>query len=422
MVITYIHVSKLLVSVYMYVSSVSCSIFEMCFQVLSCIHERAHIYANLFVIDCLWNFPGKSFCAGYEQALSSKDSMPMPMFTDGSDGEFQRNTLAGWFMIMDLSKPVIAQVHGACLSAGSELASACDLVYVTPSASIGYPEVRNYGLPDMQMYPWLTGMRNALAIMLLAETMDGATAVQRGWATAVYPEEEIEAKVLARAQRVAKIPADLLAYNKRSVHRAFEAQGMRTNLRHGTDLEALMWHSSSAQILRRAETLYLRKSPTNRLDASTAPKSKPLPVRPPARQAAPAKAPKARSPPAPATKQTASKIASKAGPPRPQAKAEIKRPPPLPPASQQTTPLLRPAPVGQAASPLKSVDSSRLPSTPPVSNLPVSPAVVAKANAIAPTPASNATTSDGTGEGIFIHINKPIAIHIHQSEEPQSKL
>jgi len=76
------------------------------------------------------------------------------------EGKFQRHVLAGWFMMMDLAKPVIAQVHGHCLAGGSELAAACDLVYCADTAKIGYPAVRSMGLPDMQIFPWLMGMRN----------------------------------------------------------------------------------------------------------------------------------------------------------------------------------------------------------------------------------------------------------------------
>ena len=54
-----------------------------------------------------------------------------------------RHVLQGWFELMDLSKPLIAQVHGWCLAGGTELASACDLVYVAEDAQIGYPPVRS---------------------------------------------------------------------------------------------------------------------------------------------------------------------------------------------------------------------------------------------------------------------------------------
>jgi len=49
----------------------------------------------------------------------------------------------GFFKLWDLGKPVIAQVHGYCLAGGTELATACDLVYVADDAKIGYPVVRS---------------------------------------------------------------------------------------------------------------------------------------------------------------------------------------------------------------------------------------------------------------------------------------
>jgi enoyl-CoA hydratase len=174
--------------------------------------------------------------------------VPFPIFESEGDGMFQRHVLNGWFMIMDLAKPVIAQVHGYCLAGGSELAAACDLVYCAETAKVGYPPVRSMGLPDTQIFPWLCGMRKAMAIMLTGDNMSGIEAAQWGWATGVFPDDELENGVLEIAQRVAKIPSDLLSYNKRSVHRAAEARGMRVNLRTGTDLQALSFHTPSSRL------------------------------------------------------------------------------------------------------------------------------------------------------------------------------
>ena len=49
------------------------------------------------------------------------------------------------------------------------------------------------------------------------------------------------------AQRIAKIPPDLLALNKRVVHRAMEAMGMRAAIRAGTDMQALGFHQRSSR-------------------------------------------------------------------------------------------------------------------------------------------------------------------------------
>lgn len=188
---------------------------------------------------------GTSFCSGYD--LSMNRSVPLPFFEADGDGKFQRHVLQGWFGMMDLAKPVIAQVHGYCLAGGSELAAACDLVYVSENAKVGYPPVRSMGLPDTQIFPWVMGMRSSMKIMLTGDSMDGREAAETGWANQCFPDAELEDRVLDIAQRVAKIPSDLLAFNKRSVHRAMESMGMRSCLRSGTDLQALSFHAPSSR-------------------------------------------------------------------------------------------------------------------------------------------------------------------------------
>ena len=49
--------------------------------------------------------------------------------------------------MMDMATPIIAQVHGYCLAGGTELATACDLVYVAEDAQVGYPPVRLMSSP-----------------------------------------------------------------------------------------------------------------------------------------------------------------------------------------------------------------------------------------------------------------------------------
>lgn len=79
--------------------------------------------------------------------------------------------------------------------------------------------------------------------------MTGIDAAKRRFATEAVPAAELEERTMNLALRVAKIPSDLLAFNKKSVHRAFEAMGMRTNIRNGVDLEALMFKAPGAKML-----------------------------------------------------------------------------------------------------------------------------------------------------------------------------
>ena len=188
---------------------------------------------------------GKCFSAGYD--LGANLSKGQPYHTADGDGQWARHVVEGWFRMWDLRKPIIAQVHGYCLAGGSELATACDLVYVAEDAAIGYPPVRLMSPPDMQLYPWLCGMRQAMELMLTGDSMSGIQAAENGFANRAYPAAELESEVLKIALRVAKIPLEIQQLNKRGVHRAMESMGMRQALRAGTELMALGFHTNATR-------------------------------------------------------------------------------------------------------------------------------------------------------------------------------
>ena len=187
---------------------------------------------------------GPCFSAGYDLAQDRSESPPWPI--SRADGAWARHVLQGWFEMMDMSTPLIAQVHGWCLAGGTELATACDLVYVAEDAQVGYPPVRLMSSPDMAWQPWLLGMRRAMEAMLTGDAMSGTEAVAAGFANRAFPAAELEARVLEMAQRVAKVPGDLQAVNKRVVHRAMEVMGMRDGMKATAELNALGFHQPSS--------------------------------------------------------------------------------------------------------------------------------------------------------------------------------
>nr|MBC8273237.1 enoyl-CoA hydratase/isomerase family protein [Gammaproteobacteria bacterium] len=122
---------------------------------------------------------GPSFCAGYD-------------ITPVKKGERQRNMPPGGYInpkrdrlwqsydleharvymtLFDLQKPVIAQIQGACLAGGSELAGFCDLRVVADDAKIGWPVGRNWSPGNLQYIPWLVGMTKAKYYMFTSEPM-----------------------------------------------------------------------------------------------------------------------------------------------------------------------------------------------------------------------------------------------------------
>ena len=188
---------------------------------------------------------GICFSAGYDLAQSPDEPLPWPI--THADGGWARHVVQGWFEMMDLATPIIAQVHGFCLAGGTELATACDLVYVAHDAQVGYPPVRSMSTPDMAWHVWLMGMRRAMEAMLTGDSMSGDEAVDAGFANRAFDAAELDERVLDIAQRVAKVPPDLQALNKRVVHRAMEAMGMRDGMRATADINAIGFHQRSSR-------------------------------------------------------------------------------------------------------------------------------------------------------------------------------
>ncbi|MEZ5269557.1 MAG: enoyl-CoA hydratase-related protein [Microthrixaceae bacterium] len=168
---------------------------------------------------------GTCFSAGYDLG-GANEGVDMPHFTAEGEGQWPRHVTETWMSIWDLAKPVIAQVHGYCLAGGSELATGCDLVYVAHDAKMGYPAVR-FGVPDMHFHAWMLGMRAAMEMMVTGDSISGDEAVRLGWANRAFDEADLDDEVLAVAERVALIPTDIVSLNKRTVHRAMDAMGMR---------------------------------------------------------------------------------------------------------------------------------------------------------------------------------------------------
>lgn len=192
---------------------------------------------------------GPCFSSGYD--LGSGSLMDgSPFYSAPGDGQWARQANDTWFSVWDLAKPVIAQIHGYAIAGATELASACDLVYVADDARISYPVVRVASPPDWQYHTVLLGLRRAMELMLTGDPIDGVEAARIGFANRSFPPDGLEEEVLKIAVRVAGVPSDLTQINKRSVHRAFDVWGARAAIRAGTELQALAAHTESAAAFR----------------------------------------------------------------------------------------------------------------------------------------------------------------------------
>ena len=119
----------------------------------------------------------------------------------------------------------IAEIGGAAMGGGMELALACDLRVVADAAKIGLPEARLGLLPaggGTQRMTRICGDGVARRLILGAEVVGGAEAVTLGLAHWVAPAADLEATTRAIAQRIADLPRGALAECKHCIAAALD--------------------------------------------------------------------------------------------------------------------------------------------------------------------------------------------------------
>lgn len=200
---------------------------------------------------------GRAFSSGYDLAptrspepspfVNPDSRLPDTNTTHPAHYDWSRHVLLSNWIIWELAKPVVAQIHGYCLAGGTELATFCDFRIVAEDAQIGYPPVRAMGTMDIMWAPWHLPMTKAREFAYVGDSFSGKEMAEMGWATYAVPTEELAEFTERFARRMAHIDNDLLMYSKRSVNRQYEAMGIRQGLMSGTDVEAMSKHRPAAQ-------------------------------------------------------------------------------------------------------------------------------------------------------------------------------
>jgi enoyl-CoA hydratase len=131
----------------------------------------------------------------------------------------------------ELPKPVIAQVHGACIAGGLMLAWVCDLIVASDDAFFADPVVR-MGIPGVEYFahPWVMGPRQAKEFLFLGERVDAQRALQLGMVNRVVPRERLADEVTEMALKIAKMPRLGLALTKKAVNQAEDAMGLQVGM------------------------------------------------------------------------------------------------------------------------------------------------------------------------------------------------
>ncbi len=174
---------------------------------------------------------GRAFCAGADL----KDHVP----GGTSLGEVLRDRYNRIVLrLRSMEKPVIAALNGVAAGAGCNLALAADLRIASDRASFIEVFARVGLIPDSGgtwLLPRLVGVGRALEMMLLAEPVDAATAERIGLVNRVVPHDELRARAMEWAVRLAQGPTRAYGLTKRAVD-----HNLAVDLRAALEYEAFL--------------------------------------------------------------------------------------------------------------------------------------------------------------------------------------
>jgi enoyl-CoA hydratase len=157
-------------------------------------------------------------------------------------------------------KPVIAMINGFCLGGGCELSMSCDMRIASEKARFGQPEV-NLGLipggGGTQRLPRLVGMGNAMRMILSGDMIPAAEAKEIGLVDLVFPPEELRAKTLELAAKIAAKSPLTLKVAKEAM-RASEKLAIEDGISYERDLFCLCF---STQDKEEGVAAFLEKRP-----------------------------------------------------------------------------------------------------------------------------------------------------------------
>ncbi len=174
---------------------------------------------------------GDNFCRGWDAAVLAGED-PHGLSAQGDP----------FASLAELPRPVVCAIQGEALSAGLELALACDVRVAAEDARLGLPETK-FGLLPMgggtQRLARLVGRGKALEMILTGEPVDAQEALRIGLVSAVASRDKLAAEADAIAGRIAERGPIAVRYAKEAVRRGLEMP-LEQALRYETDLTIIL--------------------------------------------------------------------------------------------------------------------------------------------------------------------------------------
>ena len=138
-----------------------------------------------------------------------------------------------WGLMLSITKPLVAAIHGYAFGAGCELALLCDIRIASEDATFALPEVTLGYIPSAggtQTLPRIVPPGIAREMILSGDPIDAQRALAAGLVTRVVPRERLIDEARAIAARLAALPPDAVRGAKEALLRGADlplAEGLR---------------------------------------------------------------------------------------------------------------------------------------------------------------------------------------------------
>jgi enoyl-CoA hydratase len=200
---------------------------------------------------------GKGFCGGYDLAETASQHIEHPCQQEAypwdpmADYAYMKRNTEHFMSLWRSPKPTIAQVHGAAVAGGSDIALCCDLLVMAEDARIGYMPTRVWGCPTTAMWTYRLGPTRAKQLMFTGDVIDGRTAAEWGLANLAVPAEQLDEAVLRLASRIAGVPSSHLAMHKMVVNQVLLTMGLEQSQMLATIFDGITRHNPEGMWFRR---------------------------------------------------------------------------------------------------------------------------------------------------------------------------
>lgn len=120
--------------------------------------------------------------------------------------EYDANNARAFQALLNVSKPLLAHIHGFCVGGGCALALAADLRYAADDAVFAIPAARlglGYSAGGLEMLVHVVGFTTAKEIFFTARRFTAAEALRMRLVNQVLPKAELDAYVRTAAEGIA---------------------------------------------------------------------------------------------------------------------------------------------------------------------------------------------------------------------------